>query len=146
MKLDRNVPLVTITEMGGMRTAMSGREIRRVQMMGLVAEGKRGLGTAAEVLGVSYRQAKRIYRRYREEGPAGVVHRNVGRRSHRSHSKEPRATVVGKYREAYRDFGPPLAAAQRAELEAQRERLEARRQRLKKGGGGGSGGAAAPGA
>jgi len=102
-------------EMGGMRTAMSGREIRRVQMMGLVAKGKRGLGTAAEVLGVSYRQAKRIYRRYREEGPAGVVHRNVGRRSHRSHSKELRATVVGKYREEYRDFGPTLAAEKMGE-------------------------------
>ena len=85
------------------------------QMMGLVAEGKRGLGTAAEVLGVSYRQAKRIYRRYREEGPAGVVHRNVGRRSHRSHSKELRATVVGKYREEYRDFGPTLAAEKMGE-------------------------------
>lgn len=98
-----------------MRTAMSGRDIRRVQMMGLVAEGKRGVGTAAEVLGVSYRQAKRIYRRYREEGPAGVVHRNVGRRSHRSHSKELRATVVGKYREEYRDFGPTLAAEKMGE-------------------------------
>jgi hypothetical protein len=50
-------------------------------MMSLVAEGKRALVTASAVLGVSYRQAKRIYRRYREERPQGLVHRNVGRRS-----------------------------------------------------------------
>jgi len=54
--------------MKGERIPMSKRDIRRVQMMGLVAEGKRTLKDATAVLGVSYRQAKRIYRRYREEG------------------------------------------------------------------------------
>ena len=77
-------PSVGWAGMSGTRTAMSERDMRRVQMMGLVAEGKRSLSAAAEVLGVSYRQSKRIYRRYREEGPPGVVHRSVGKRSHRS--------------------------------------------------------------
>ncbi len=96
--------------MSGTRTAMSERDIRRVQMMGLVAEGKRSLSAAAEVLQVSYRQARRIYRRYREEGPPGVVHRNVGRRSHRGLSGELKAQVIEACREQYEDFGPTLAA------------------------------------
>jgi transposase len=79
-------------------------------MMAMVAEGKRKLATAAEVLKVSYRQAKRIYKRYREEGAAGVVHRNVGTSSHRSHSEKLKSAVLEKYREEYSDFGPTLAA------------------------------------
>ena len=51
--------------------------------MGLVVEGKRSLAEAADVMGVSYRQAKRVLCRYREEGAAGLVHRNVGKRSGR---------------------------------------------------------------
>jgi len=101
--------------MSGTRTRMSAKDIRRVQMMGLVADGKRDLARAAEVLGVSYRQAKRIYGRYREEGPAGVVHRNLGQRSHRSHSVELKAAVLEKYREEYADFGPTLAAEKMGE-------------------------------
>tara|TARA_B100001013_G_C24566137_1_gene424597 strand:- start:538 stop:1011 length:474 start_codon:yes stop_codon:yes gene_type:complete len=94
---------------------MSAKDIRRVQMMGLVADGKRDLTRAAEVLGVSYRQAKRIYGGYREEGPAGVVHRNFGQRSHRSHSVELKAAVLEKYRGEYADFGPTLAAEKMGE-------------------------------
>jgi transposase len=95
-------------------------------MMGLVAEGKRSLSAAAEVLEVSYRQSKRIYRRYREEGPPGVVHRSVGKRSHRSLGEELKAQVIKQYREQYEDFGPTLAAeklSERDELEIDHETL-----------------------
>ena len=115
-----------MAEMSGTRIAMSERDIGRVQMMGLVAEGKRSLSTASEVLEVSYRQAKRIYRRYREEGPPGVVHRSVGKRSHRGLSEELKAQVIEKYCEQYEDFGPTLAAEKLGErdgLEVDHETL-----------------------
>jgi transposase len=68
------------------------------------------LTKAAELLGVSYRQAKRVYRRYREERDAGLVHRLRGRPSnHRANAKE-RERVLSLYRERYVDFGPTLAA------------------------------------
>ncbi|MCK4516004.1 MAG: transposase, partial [Spirochaetaceae bacterium] len=105
---------------------MSKRDIRRVQMMGMVGEGKRSLSAAAEVLGVSYRQAKRIYRRYREEGPPGVVHRSVGTRSHRSLGEELKAQVIERYCEQYAGFGPTLAAEKLGErdgLEVDHETL-----------------------
>ena len=42
---------------------MSASELRRVGVMERVKAGTLTLGSAAELLGVSYRQAKRIHRR-----------------------------------------------------------------------------------
>lgn len=83
--------------------------------MGLVVDGKRSLAEAAEVMGVSYRQAKRILHRYREEGAAGLVHRNLGKPSGRRTDEALRHAVLKKYEEEYSDFGPTLAAEKLAE-------------------------------
>ena len=53
------------------RTAMSSRELERVEMMGRVASGALKLVHAAEMLELSYRQTKRLWRRYRKNGPEG---------------------------------------------------------------------------
>jgi hypothetical protein len=58
-------------------------------------EASRGVGSskkacelkqieAAELLEPSYRQTKRLYRRYEKAGTAGVAHGKVGRRSNRA--------------------------------------------------------------
>jgi transposase len=104
-----------MTAMDNARIPMSEKDIRRAQMMKLVAEGARTLVCASQVLGVSYRQAKRIYRRYREEGASGIVHRNVGRPSHRRIDESVREKAVRLYREQYADFGPTLAAEKLSE-------------------------------
>lgn len=78
--------------------------------MGLVVEGKSSLVEASNILGVSYRQAKRILHRYREEGAAGLVHRNVDKPSGRRIDEGLRRAVLRKYQEVYADFGPTLAA------------------------------------
>jgi len=65
---------------------------------------------AAEVMGVCYRQAKRIWRRYGQLGDEALVHQNRGRPSGRRKSSELRAEVLGRYAEGYPDFGPTLAA------------------------------------
>jgi transposase len=85
--------------------------------MGTVVEGKSSIGNAAEAMGVSYRQAKRVLRRYREEGAAGLVHRSVGRPSGRRIDEAFRNRVVQKYQESYSDFGPTLAAEKLSERE-----------------------------
>lgn len=124
----------TIAEMNGKRTAMSGKEIRRAQMMALVTEGKRTLVEAAQVLGVSYRQAKRIYRLYREAGAEGLVHGNVGKPSHRRLDAEFREQVVERYRERYTDFGPTFAAEKLLEIDGLRVDHETLRRWLIAGG------------
>jgi len=79
-------------------------------MMTRVKEKAMTIKEAAEVMGISYRQGRRIYKRYVSEGDKGLVHRNRGRPSNRSKSSELREIVLALYREQYWDFGPTLAA------------------------------------
>ena len=94
---------------------MSRRELERVEVMGRVKRGDLSLKDAAAVLGVSYRQTKRLWRRYRERGAEGLKHGNAGRESNRGKPKKLRRRVlqlIGKKywgTEAER-FGPTLAA------------------------------------
>lgn len=57
--------------MKAVRLSMSNRDVYRATVMRMVTEGRHTLGEAAGKIGLSYRQAKRIYRRYREEGDTG---------------------------------------------------------------------------
>ncbi len=64
----------------------------------------------SEVLRISYRQARRIHRRYLEGGDEGLIHRSRGRPSNRGKPTEVKEAVVSLYQERYWDFGPTLAA------------------------------------
>ena len=97
------------------RTAMSAKELSRVDVMSRVAAGALRLRSAAQLLGVSYRQAKRIWRRYREGGARALVHQHVGRVSNRGRPAATRTRVLALIREKYSGegaarFGPTLAA------------------------------------
>jgi hypothetical protein len=50
---------------------MSRRERKRLEVMSQVKAGRLRLSTASELLGISYRQAKRIWRRYQSAGDSG---------------------------------------------------------------------------
>ncbi len=60
------------------RTAMSTRELKRLGVMAQVEKEALNLVNAAAILGLSYRQAKRIWRRFQDEGAEGLQHRGVG--------------------------------------------------------------------
>jgi transposase len=94
---------------------MSERELRRAAVLSRVAEGEWTVGEAAERMEVSYRQGKRLWKRYEAEGARGLVHRSVGRASRRAKPEEMRGKVLGLVREKYggeegKRFGPTLAA------------------------------------
>src|SRR6202790_2103703 len=94
---------------------MSRRELRRVEVLARVQAEELKLIDAASLMGVSYRQAKRIGKRYREEGAEGMKHRSAGRRSSRAKPEKFRGEVLGLVRRKYsgeegRRFGPTLAA------------------------------------
>src|SRR6185295_11937386 len=62
-----------------------------------------------------YRQAKRLYRRYRAEGAQGLKHRSAGRHSNAAREAAEREQILALVREKYsgtidRRFGPTLAA------------------------------------
>ena len=94
---------------------MSAKERRRKSVFDEVQEGRMTLREASEKLGVSYRQCRRSYGRFRKEGDAGLVHRSRGRPSNRRLPKRVRKRAVKRYRERYEGFGPTLAAEKLAE-------------------------------
>jgi transposase len=66
-------------------------------------------------MGVSYRQAKRLYGRYRQKGAAGLRHGSAGRASNRATAAKLRTRVLALVRRKYGGevdtrFGPTLAA------------------------------------
>jgi transposase len=80
-----------------------------------VKAGTLKVGSAAELLGISYRHAKRVYRRYCAEGAKGLKHRSAGRRSNRATAAKIRTRALALVREKYSGaiderFGPTLAA------------------------------------
>ena len=94
---------------------MSARELRRVEVLSRVKAGTLSLGSAATLLAVSYRQAKRLLRRYRAEGAKGLRHRSAGGPSNHAWPAKERARVLALVREKYSGpvdvrFGPTLAA------------------------------------
>jgi transposase len=65
--------------MKGEQILMSQRQLQRFRVMSLVEAGKITLMEAAEKIGRSYRQAKRILKRVKEKGAEGLLHGNCGR-------------------------------------------------------------------
>jgi len=94
---------------------MSERELGRVEVLARVRSKQLKVADAGRLMRVSYRQAKRLWKRYREEGAAGLKHRSAGRPSNRAHEEKLRQQVLRLIREKYSGpvgerFGPTLAA------------------------------------
>lgn len=94
---------------------MSSKELRRVEVLARVKRDELKLVNAAEMLGVSYRQVKRLWKRYGEQGPEGLKHASAGRESNRRKPKKFRERVLRLVRKKYSGekgerFGPTLAA------------------------------------
>lgn len=64
---------------------------------------------AAEELGLSVRQARRMWKRFRSCGVAGLVHQLRGRVSNRRMPEVMREKIVRLYQKHYHDFGPTFA-------------------------------------
>jgi transposase len=90
--------------------SMSVKERRRLEVLGRVKSQEVSLVKAAELLGMSYRQAKRVWSRYQESGDMGLVHRLRGRASNRHVQPIRKDQALELYREKYAGYGPTLAA------------------------------------
>ena len=102
---------------------MSVRELQRVEVMARVAKGDLAIVDAATVLGLSYRQTKRVWRKYRRKGATGLQHGSAGRRSNRAIASVIRRRALTLIRKKYGGdeatrFGPTLAAEHLAEEDA----------------------------
>lgn len=94
---------------------MSAKELDRAGVLARVRSKQLRVVDAAVVMHLSYRQAKRLWKRYRERGATGLKHGNAGRRSNRAHDEKFQRNVLRLVREKYSGevgerFGPTLAA------------------------------------
>jgi molybdenum-dependent DNA-binding transcriptional regulator ModE len=89
---------------------MSQKERTRMGVMKQVKAKLLSIVAAGKLLGLSYRQAKRIWCRYRDKGDKGLVHRGRGRTGNRCKATRIRERILARYKERYADFGPTLAA------------------------------------
>lgn len=112
---------------------MSADERKRMTFLAGVKAGRLSLAEAAEALGLCYRQAKRVWARFKEQGDGGLVHRSRGRKGSRSKPAKLRAAVLARYQERYPDFGPTLAAEKLLEEGCQVDHETLRRWLLREG-------------
>jgi hypothetical protein len=89
--------------------SMSRKERKRLEAFSRVQAGDLTLVAAGKLLGLSYRQTKRSWSRYRIQGDAGLVHRLRGRASNRQSQDQVKQRSLELYRLQYADYGPTLA-------------------------------------
>jgi hypothetical protein len=113
------------------RTALSKRELQRGGVLARVKAGELRLKHGAELMRISYRQAKRLWKRYQTGGAEALKHGNAGRKSNRARAVKERHKILKRVREKYsgdekKRFGPTLAAehlAKEDQLEVHPETL-----------------------
>jgi hypothetical protein len=89
---------------------LSKKELERGGVLARVKAGQLRLIDAAVLMRVSYRQGKRLWKRYQTGGAASLKHGNAGRASNRAWAPKQRKKILGKVQEKYSGFGPTLAA------------------------------------
>lgn len=92
-------------------------ELKRYQLVNKIFDKSISQQEAADFLGISDRQVRRIVRRVRAEGERGVIHRLRGLKGCRRIPDNIRSRVLELYRQRYNGFGPTLASEKLLELD-----------------------------
>ncbi len=88
---------------------MSQNELSRLQELRKAHEKRQTIGQAAENLGLSPRQVKRLSKRVKAEGSKGVISRQLGKPSNNQLPAGLKEVALGLIQDHYNDFGPTLA-------------------------------------
>ncbi len=88
---------------------MSAMERRRLTVFSRVKEQAISVAEAGRMLGLSERQTRRLWKRYREKGDGGLIHGLRGQPGNAAHGPL-KAKVLAAYREKYRGFSAAHAA------------------------------------
>jgi hypothetical protein len=99
---------------------MKNRDAERLRIIQKVIDQELTQIEAGDCLELNERQVRRLAKRVRTEGPAGIIHRNRGRVSTRRLGDVVKAKILGLIQRRYADFGPTLA------VETMEEKGEAR--------------------
>ncbi len=96
---------------------MSLRELSRLRAVREAISGHITQRLAAETVGLSERQIRRLVRAVREHGDGGIVHKGRGAPSNRKTPEKVRDRAMALYRRRYAGFGPLLACEKLRELD-----------------------------
>lgn len=88
---------------------MSKKELTRIEIMEHLKAKRMTQKKAAETLGISVRQVKRLWKNYREKGAAGLVSQRRGKPSNNRLAVETRQAAIDLLYSRYADFGPTFA-------------------------------------
>lgn len=88
---------------------LSQREIDRLAILGRLSEKRISSAEAAAALRISERQLRRLRRRLRAEGPAGVRSKHFGRAPNNRLDPDVAAEAIALVQLHYADFGPTFA-------------------------------------
>jgi transposase len=103
---------------------MSQEELKRLELVKKALSKELKQVEVSELLGISYRQVKRIVKRVRELGSKGVIHQLRGKVNSRKFPDEYRQKVIGFYLRRYKGFGASLAREKLAKHEGIRVNRE----------------------
>jgi transposase len=115
---DKEVELLTMSE----------KEVNRLEVIQRVGDKRLKQKAAAELLGVSERQVKRLLRMFRQQGARGLVSKRRGKPSNNQMSEETLRKALDLLKGKYKGFGPTLACEKLVEQEGLRISDESVRQ------------------
>jgi transposase len=95
---------------------MSTRELTRLEVMQRLKEKRLSQKEAANLLGLSVRQVKRIWRKYKQDEAQGLVSKRRGRPSNHRLDEKSTRQALDLLKERYSDFGPTLAHEKLSEV------------------------------
>jgi hypothetical protein len=95
---------------------MSAKERVRLEVLGRVKRKELTVVSAAEVIGLSVRQMRRMWKRFDIRGDVGLVHGLRGRTSNHRLGEDVRERIVKLHQERYHDFGPTLSCEKLASV------------------------------
>lgn len=97
---------------------MSRKEINQIVILERLKKGEIMQVVAAQILKLSPRQVRNKMQRFKEYGPAGLVHKRRSSTGNRAWAKEIRNKAMEIIKEYYPDFGPTFAVEKLAQNHA----------------------------
>jgi len=91
-------------------------ELEKLRILHMVLDKKINQRAASRMMGISYRQTKRLVKRIKSHGDQSIAHANRGKPSLRTISPALEVQILTLYKTNYGDFGPTLANEKLQEL------------------------------
>jgi transposase len=88
---------------------MSAKETERISIMESLKAKRIKQHEAAKVLGISTRQVRRVFTRYKAERAVGLIHKSRGKISNRAIDEKEKDYAIDLVKRYYPDFGPTFA-------------------------------------